>query len=345
MDKRILILFKDCLNLNMEGRTLLMIAVIDGGLQTTVQDFPGRVGYWNIGIPPSGPMDPLSFRLANKLVGNEDNAAGLEITAKGPTLLFLEDSVIALTGAKLKGSYMGQEIPWWEAVEIKKGEILSLGAVESFGFRSYLAISGGLDVPIYLGSRATFPYGRFGGFKGRPLMAGDLLSVNTKNKDAAPARIGKRIPSEVIPEFQNEWVVGILPGPHEAPDFFTFDDVEIFYSTAWRVHHNSNRLGYRLEGPRLQFAREDGGEGGRHPSNIHDCPYAIGTINFTGDLPVIITVDGPSLGGFVSIGTVATSEFWKIGQAAPNNFIRFRKMTYKEAFFKYWKQEKIINDI
>jgi urea carboxylase len=322
-----------------------MIAVIDGGLHTTVQDFPGRVGYWNIGIPPSGPMDPLAFRIANRLVGNQDDAAGLEITAKGPKLLFLKDTMIALTGAKLHGNLADQEVPWWEAVHVKKGDILSFGTLQGSGFRSYLSVAGGFDIPLYLGSKATFPYGRFGGLEGRPLKAGDLLSIDEAKKKEVLTKEGRTLPPENIPEYNHEWAVGVIPGPHEAPDFFTPEDVETFYSTPWRVHHNSNRLGYRLEGPRLQFARTDGGEGGSHPSNIHDCAYAIGTINFTGDMPVILTVDGPSLGGFVSIATIVTSEFWKIGQAAANNVIYFKKMSYKEAFANRWRQEKMLNSL
>ncbi len=122
-----------------------MIAIIEKGLQTTVQDFPGRVGYWNIGVPPSGPMDSLALRIANKLVGNQKSAAGLEITARGPKILFLEDSKIALTGAVLHGNLDGKEVPWWKGIIAKKGSILSLESLKGYGLRSYLAISGGID--------------------------------------------------------------------------------------------------------------------------------------------------------------------------------------------------------
>jgi urea carboxylase len=290
-------------------------------------------------------MDPLAFRLANILVGNNDRAAGLEITAKGPTLLFLTNCVIALTGAKMQAKVGHQDVPWWETLEIKKGEVLSFGVLQGAGFRSYLAVAGGLDVPLYLGSRATFPHGRFGGLDGRPLIAGDLLCVDKVQEKSGGKLIPKRVPDNLIPTYKNERNVGVIPGPHEAPDFFTVDGVELFYNTHWNVHHNSNRLGYRLEGPRLEFARRDGGEGGRHPSNIHDCAYAIGTINFTGDMPIILTVDGPSLGGFVSIATIASAEIWKIGQAAGGNKIRFKKMTYKEAMSLRWHQEKMLYEL
>ena len=321
-----------------------MIAIIEKGLQTTVQDYPGRVGYWNIGIPPSGPMDPLALRIANKLVGNQESAAGLEITARGPRILFLEDSKIALTGAELHGSLDGKEIPWWKGIMAKKGSILSLKSLKGHGLRSYLAISGGIDVPVYLGSKSTFP-GHFGGLDGRALVAGDLLSVDREERERAFAQEPKEVPDQLVPQYTDEWLVGAMLGPHEAPDFFTFEDVKVFFNHDWQVHHNSNRLGYRLKGPRPNFAREDGGEGGSHPSNIHDCAYAIGTINLTGDTPIILTVDGPSLGGFVSIATIVSSEIWKIGQAAPNNTIRFQKMSYKEAFSRRWMQEKALRSI
>jgi urea carboxylase len=319
-----------------------MIEVLNGGMYTSVQDYPGRVGYWNIGIPPSGPMDALALRIANRLVNNGDREAGLEITIMGPKLKFMCDTLIALGGAKLKSTLNGKEVPWWESFYVEKGSILTLGAVEGPGCRSYLAVEGGIEVPDYLGSKSTFPKGGFGGFKGRILKKGDFIRLTKRTLDLGKAR---KLASESIPHYDTEWEIGVIPGPHTAPDFFTQEDVEVFYSTKWRVHHNSNRLGYRLEGPRPKFAREDGGEGGRHPSNIHDYAYAIGTVNFTGDMPIILTVDGPSLGGFVSLATIITSELWKIGQAKPHNYIRFKKVTVEEAVANASKQEQLLNDI
>ena len=316
-----------------------MIEVIVAGLYTTVQDYPGRVGYWNVGIPPSGPMDGLAFRVANKLVGNADREAGLEISAMGPTLKFTSDTTVALTGAKLRGTINGKQVCWWETLHVEKGSILSLGTLEGPGWRSYLAVGGGIDVPDYLGSKSTFPTGRLGGYDGRPLMKGDLIHVNERTPECPG---GWKSASAIIPQYVNEWEVGAIPGPHAAPDFFTPKDVEMFYNTPWRVHYNSNRLGYRLEGPKPQFARKDGGEGGRHPSNVPDYAYAIGTVNFTGDMPIILTVDGPSLGGFVSLATIATSELWKIGQARPHDIVRFRKMTVYEAVENLSKQEQLL---
>jgi len=319
-----------------------MIEIINGGLYTMVQDYPGRVGYWGVGIPPSGPMDALAFRIANRLIGNSDSDAGLEITVLGPKLKFMCDTMIALTGAELQGTINGKEVTWWEAFYVEKGSVLTLGTLQGPGCRSYISILGGIDVPDYLGSKSTFAKGGFGGYEGRPLKRGDLINIRSKRPDL---RKKGKLDSGSIPKHGREWEVGAIPGPHAAPDFFTPADLEMFFSTSWRVHHNSNRLGYRLEGPRPQFARKDGGEGGYHPSNLFDYPYAIGTVNFTGDIPIILTVDGPSLGGFISLATIATAELWKIGQAALHDYIRFKKMTIEEAMINLARHEQLLDEI
>jgi urea carboxylase len=287
-------------------------------------------------------MDSLAFRIANRLVGNKDREAGLEFTIIGPKLKFLCDAVIALTGASLKETLNGEKVPFWEALVVEKGSVLSLGQVSGPGCRAYLAVAGGIDVPDYLGSKSTFPKGGFGGFKGRPLEKGDRIPLSLK---APVLRAGRKLDSEKIPRYGNEWEVGAIPGPHAAPDYFTPAYEEIFYSTKWRIHRNSNRLGYRLEGPRPQFARTDGGEGGCHSSNIIDCAYATGTVDFAGDIPIILTVDGPSLGGYVALGTIPTSELWKIGQAKPHNYIHFKKMTTEEAVKGLTSQERLLAEV
>jgi urea carboxylase len=135
----------------------------------------------------------------------------------------------------------------------------------------------------------------------------------------------------LIPTYSGEWEIGVLYGPHGAPDFFTEASIEAFFAAEWSVHYNSNRLGVRLVGPKPEWARTDGGEAGLHPSNIHDCEYAIGSINFTGDMPVILTRDGPSLGGFVCPVTIARAELWKVGQVKPGDKIRFRRIGFETA--------------
>ncbi len=308
------------------------IDVLEGGTQTTVQDYPGRLGYWDVGVPPSGPMDGRSFRLANRLVGNPDTAAGLEITVQGPSLRFNTAAIIALTGAHMPATLNGKPVAYHRSLRIKAGQTLRLGAVEGPGLRTYLAVRHGFDVPDYLGSKATFTLGLFGGHSGRALRGGDVLRVNRSTAagvtdDAALLRA----PASIQPALTREWEIGVLYGPHGAPDFFTNEDIAVLFNTAYEVHYNSARTGVRLIGPKPQWARRDGGEAGLHPSNIHDNAYAIGAIDFTGDMPIILGPDGPSCGGFVCPATIVQGELWKMGQLKPGDKVRFRALTAEDA--------------
>jgi urea carboxylase len=238
-----------------------------------------------VGVPPSGPMDDLAFRLGNQILGNRPDAAGLEITGKGPTLQFGVDSVIALTGAGMTASLDGAPVPFWKPVLIPAGGVLTLGGIQGAGARSYLAVKGGFDLPRYLGSRSTFTLGQFGGHVGRALRTGDVLRLFESGaglEGCAGLAAGK------IPAYGTHWEIAVTYGPHGAPDFFTPSDIDTFFATDWEVHYNSSRTGVRLIGPKPQWSRADGGEAGLHPSNIHDNAYAIGAIDYTGDMPVIL---------------------------------------------------------
>ncbi len=306
--------------------------VLEGGTQSTVQDYPGRLGYWDVGVPPSGPMDGRSFRLANRLVGNPDTAAGLELTVQGPSLRFNTAAIIALTGANMPATLDHKPVAYHRSLRVKAGQTLRIGAIEGAGLRTYLAIRHGFDVPDYLGSKATFTLGLFGGHSGRALRPGDVLRVHRATPagvtDAAPLL---RAPASVQPVLTREWEIGVLYGPHGAPDFFTEEDIGILFTTAYEVHYNSARTGVRLIGPKPQWARRDGGEAGLHPSNIHDNAYAIGAIDFTGDMPIILGPDGPSCGGFVCPATIVQGELWKMGQLKPGDKVRFRALTAEYA--------------
>lgn len=310
------------------------IEIIEPGTYTTVQDYPGRTGYWDIGVPPSGPMDDYAFRLANRIVGNHESAAGIECTIQGPSLRFHCDAIIALTGADPAATLDGEPVALWVPVQVRSGQVLRTGRVVD-GCRTYLAVRGGVDVPDYLGSKSTFVLGQFGGHAGRTLRAGDMIGISQPShavcSTPAPVHVPVATPLELIPQYGREWTIGVLYGPHGAPDFFTEEAIDEFFTSPWEVHYNSNRLGVRLIGPKPSWARDDGGEAGLHPSNIHDCEYAIGSINFTGDMPVILTRDGPSLGGFVCPATIAKAELWKVGQVKPGDTIRFRRMSFSEA--------------
>ncbi len=303
------------------------IDVVEPGVQSSIQDWPGRTGYWDVGVPPSGPMDALALRLANKLAGNADGTAALELTVAGPTLRFNCDSVVALAGADMGAELDGAPLANWAAHAVKAGSILKLGAIRDTGCRTYLAVRGGFDVPDYLGSKATFTLGQFGGHAGRTLRVGDVLHVHAVEDRA----IGTLLPAAAIPAYSHAWEIGVLYGPHGAPDFFTDADIEMFFATDWEVHYNSSRTGVRLIGPRPQWARKDGGEAGLHPSNIHDNAYAIGAVDFTGDMPVILGPDGPSLGGFVCPATIVQAELWKMGQLRPGDTLRFKRLSQGEA--------------
>ncbi|MBB4105385.1 urea carboxylase [Allorhizobium borbori] len=293
-----------------------VVEVIAPGAQSSLQELPGRLGLWHVGVPPSGPMDERSFRHANRLVGNHDHTAALELTVSGPVLKFFADVTVALAGAEMPMKLDGEPVAHNAAIAVKAGQTLSLGQIAGAGQRAYLAVSGGFDAPVVLGSRATFGLGQFGGNATGTLRAGHVL------------RLARAVQNDVKPasepaDLTREWSVGVLYGPHGAPDFFLEGDIETLFSTDYEVHFNSARTGVRLIGPAPKWARTDGGEAGLHPSNLHDNAYAIGAIDFTGDMPIILGPDGPSLGGFVCPAVIAADEQWKMGQFKPGDTIRF----------------------
>ncbi|MEO6376498.1 MAG: urea carboxylase, partial [Caulobacteraceae bacterium] len=317
------------------------LRVLSGGPATTVQDYPGRLGYWDVGVPPSGPMDALAFRLGNRLLGNEDEAAGLEITALGPTLLFNFPATVCLTGEELEASLDGVPVPPYAPIAVAAGKTLKLGRIKGAGLRSYLSIRGGLDIPAYLGSRSTFTLGGFGGHAGRALAAGDVLAIGRE----AQGKPAKPLAPEERPTLAKAWRIRVLYGPHGAPDFFTPDDIAMVSGTEWKVHYNSNRTGVRLIGPKPHWARRDGGEAGLHPSNIHDNAYAIGAVDFTGDMPIILGPDGPSLGGFVCPFVVIQADLWKVGQLAPGDTLQFEVVDDATAVKAEKKQDGIVRTL
>jgi urea carboxylase len=305
------------------------IEVLQPGTHTTVQDWPGRMRHWDVGVPPSGPMDALAFRLANRLLGNQEDCAGLELTVSGPTLRFACAARVALTGAAMAAELDGVRIGLWQGIDVPAGATLKLGAIEGAGQRSYLAVGGGLDVPPYMGSRSTFTLGQFGGHAGRALRNGDVLRIGASAAGRGPAlaQAPGALPEGLRPTYSHHWIIAVLYGPQGAPDFFTPEDIDTLFGTDWRVHYNSSRTGVRLIGPKPRWARHDGGEAGLHPSNIHDNAYAIGAIDFTGDMPVILGPDGPSLGGFVCPATLALADRWKMGQLRPGDTVRFHEIS------------------
>ncbi|MDC3740479.1 5-oxoprolinase/urea amidolyase family protein [Pseudomonas syringae pv. syringae] len=293
--------------------------VLSGGTQTSVQDYPGRLGYWAVGVPPSGPMDSRALRQGNGLLGNPEGCAALEVTMSGPLLRFNTDAVVAVTGAHIPITLDGQSCAMNTALFVSAGSTLSLGTITGAGVRSYLCVRGGLDVPDYLGSKSTFTLGQFGGHGGRALRAGDVLHIAPLMERSA----GRRIADEALEALTDVRRMRVIYGPHAAPEYFTEAYIERFFATDWEVHFNSSRTGVRLIGPKPEWVRADGGEAGLHPSNIHDNPYAIGAVDFTGDMPVILGPDGPSLGGFVCPVTIIEADLWQLGQLKAGDKVRF----------------------
>ena len=322
-----------------------LVEVIEPGTQSTIQDYPGRSGYWQVGIPPSGPFDDYSFRLGNRLLGNPEGMPGLEFTLSGPTIKFHGPAKILLAGAIMSAKLDDSSVPLWQPIDVSAGQVLSLGSIEEQGCRSYLLFAGGLDCPDYLGSASTFTLGQFGGHCGRALRPGDFLHLGQAEPKREPQSDSRQISTDQspTPELTESWKIRVITGPQGAPEFFTEDDLDQIFSADWKVHFNSSRTGVRLIGPKPEWAREDGGEAGLHPSNIHDNAYALGSIDFTGDMPVILGPDGPSLGGFVCPATVINADRWKLGQLKAGNSIRFIPISPEQARSIEQTQDKLIS--
>ncbi|RMO94503.1 hypothetical protein ALQ31_05834 [Pseudomonas amygdali pv. morsprunorum] len=311
--------------------------VLSGGTQTSVQDYPGRLGYWAVGVPPSGPMDSRALRQGNGLLGNAEGCAALEITMSGPLLRFNTDAVIAVTGAQIPITLDGEPRAMNTALLVCAGSTLALGTIAGAGVRSYLCVRGGLDVPDYLGSKSTFTLGQFGGHGGRALRAGDVLHIALLVDRSA----GQRVADDALEALPDIRRIRIIYGPHAAPEYFTEAYIETFFATDWEVHFNSSRTGVRLIGPKPEWVRADGGEAGLHPSNIHDNPYAIGAVDFTGDMPVILGPDGPSLGGFVCPVTIIEADLWQLGQLKAGDRVRFTPVSVEACHAERCRSELV----
>lgn len=306
------------------------IEILNPGLETSIQDYPGRIGMWDVGIPPSGPHDSLHFRIANLLLGNDVSSAALECSVKGATIKLGFTTKLCITGADMSPTLNNQPVPNNTVITAQEGDILKLGLAKSTAQRSYIAFEGGLDAADHLGSKSTFRLGKIGGHAGRNLQVGDVIQTLAQtSKDHSAVNPEKLANS--LPVLANHWEIHVMYGPHAAPEFFTPQDIETFFASNWEVHYNSDRTGTRLIGPKPEWARSSGGEAGLHPSNIHDNAYTVGSIDFTGDMPIILGPDGPSLGGFVCPAVVIKADLWKCGQLKAGDTIRFINVSNKTA--------------
>ena len=303
--------------------------VIQPGIFTTIQDL-GRRGYFASGIPPSGAMDRFSLRFGNLLVKNPLGEAGIEITAVGPKLEVVTDTVIALTGAPFEAKVNGKVIPSWQTVSIKAGDVLTLGRPAT-GFRGYICVAGGIDVPLMLGSKSTYAMGKFGGFRGRPLKKGDILLAGPPRASLEELK-GRRAKDGIPPSMAGGIAeLRVVLGPQD--DHVRDDSVREFLTEPYRASIHSDRVGYRFEGPRLFFKeREQSRDAGSDPSNIVDDGNAIGAIQIpAGKEPICMGPDGVSMGGYVKIACLIAADMDRLAQVGTGQTVRFKSVSVEEA--------------
>ncbi|GAA1203863.1 biotin-dependent carboxyltransferase family protein [Pseudonocardia alaniniphila] len=317
---------------------LNVLEVLQPGLQTTVQDL-GRPGYLADGIPPSGAFDGPALKLANLVVGNDvgdyvlvgtdPGAAGLEMLLSGPTLRALGSTVIAVTGADMQPRVNGEPVPMWTSIAVRAGDEIALGAART-GARTYLAVAGGIAVPPVLGSRATNVRAGIGGHAGRALQTRDVLAARPRRRRVEELA-GRRIRRDRLPGYRP--VLRVVLGPQD--HLFTPESVRTFLQTAWRLSPISDRMGCRFVGPPLHFLpRPDHlvGQAGSDPSNIVDDAICVGSIQVPSGLePIVMGVDGPSLGGYAKIATVISADLPALAQLRPGDSVRFCAVDSDEA--------------
>ncbi len=299
------------------------LTVVQPGLQSTIQDWPGRVGFWRVGIPPSGPMDELSFRLANRLLGNPEGMPGLEFQFLGPKLRAGCDIDVAVVGGGAT-TVDGIVLPSGSTVTVRAGQVIDCGGVRE-GARGYLAVAGGFAKAPVLGSAATFPRGGVGG---KAIAAGDVLALTSPSAGTVRCRLD----SDATPVIDDPATIEVTAGPHL--DWLSDEGVASLIGPFWTVSSQSDRTGIRLIGPKIGFsarARDKAPENGPDPTNVINTGYAIGGVNLCGDTPIILPVDGPSQGGFITPLVVASAAMWKVGQLRPNRRMTFRRISIQEA--------------
>lgn len=293
------------------------LRVIHPGPLSTVQDL-GRFGYLKFGLPPSGAADEFSFRIGNALLGNPPEAACLELTVGGGKYQVLEDSIVAITGADMGPKMNGSPAKNWETIILKKGDILEFSLV-TLGCRSYLCVSGGIEVPPVLGSKSTYLLANLGGIDGRPLKEGDVL-FRGEGKSFAP----RFLPEELIPQYLSPFELRAIPGPQE--DHFLEEGMSTFFQGEFVVSPQSNRMGYRLEGPKIETLKK----------GIVSDAVPLGAVQVSGDgNPIILLWDRQTTGGYPKIAVVIKPDIWKIAQSKPGDKIRFRMVGMEEAISIY----------
>jgi 5-oxoprolinase (ATP-hydrolysing) subunit C len=323
-----------------------MLKIINGGIETVVEDWPGRIGYLDNGMASSGAFDNVALGFANLLVGNPPGEAGIEIVGGYFEAEFEADAAIGVTGTDMRPTVNGRLIPMWEAIRVQKGDIIKFSHFGDFGFRAYIGVSGGIDVPVYLTSKSTCLFGSYGGFEGRKLQEGDVLKFGKPSRPL-DAFTGRKVKTEAMPGYSREWTLRAIPGPNASPDYLTREGMDYLYENSFKIQLSSNRSAYRLaEAKDLAFARKDGGVAGSHPSNVQDHAYAIrGALNICGNTPILLIADGPTLGGYMVALNVICADLWKIGQGTPGrDFVRFEFCDQDRAIQARIEQRSLLSE-
>ena len=306
-----------------------VIEVLDGGMFTTVQDL-GRYGYQRYGVPVSGAMDTFALRTANLLVGNREGDAGLEMTLAGPHLRFLDETVVAITGADLMPTLDGNPVPTWQPVAAQKDAELQFHGLRD-GVRAYLAIAGGVDVPSMLGSRSTYTRANIGGLEGRSLAHGDRMAGSSGMERVE----GRRFPQGAVPRYGHTLRLRVTPG--QQYDAFTEQGIEAFLSSSYTVTPRSDRIGYRLEGPPIEH---------KTGADIVSDGIPLGAVQVTGDgMPIVLLADRGATGGYTKIATVISADIMRLAQAAPGDVVTFHRATLQEGHEALLEQESLIQEI
>lgn len=300
----------------MKITSYLQFSIISPGLFTTVQDM-GRYGFQKFGVPITGALDSFAAQMANFLVGNDSNAALLEFTVVGPRLLVMTDAFVAITGAEMEIKRNGTFVSSWKAFRVKPGDLLEVGQTKS-GCRGYLAVTGGIEVPLVMNSRSSYVGGKIGGVEGRPLTIGDKLARGIGVFLDEP----RKLPQELVPQFNTEIVLRAIPGPQD--DYFD-EDLEKFFNSEFTVSPEANRMGYRLDGPEIK--QKEGMPG----SIISESSLPGGVQIPPNGLPIILLVE-QTVGGYTKIATVISSDLDLVAQASPGDRIRFERVSLEAAY-------------
>src|SRR4030043_437192 len=289
--------------------------VTKSGMFTTIQD-RGRYGYLRYGVPVSGAMDQCSLTAANCLISNDSNSACIETTLIGPELQALARTQIAVTGGQCSPMINGYDVPMWQTLEVEGGDTISFGRMES-GCRAYLAVRGGIDAPMILGSRSTYVRGKFGGLGGRQLKTGDVIETT----DASFVSTECLLPEELVPQFEQNICAHVILGPQA--EMFTEKGLKTLLSEPYKVTPESDRMGYRLEGPAIEH---------KDKADIVSDALLPGVIQVPkSGKPILIMRDAQTTGGYPKIAVAIPSDLWRLGQARPNNEVRFVQITLREA--------------